>query len=98
MLHALIFNVHLTNDDISTRQQILVLVTGDGNPNSNQTSFPSVVEIILKRAWRVELWSWEQSLSRRYFDIQKHFATQLTIKYLDPYRKEITFEPKAKRN
>jgi hypothetical protein len=44
----------------------------------------------------VELWSWEQALSQKFLDIQKQFPTQMTIKYLDPYRAEITFEEKFK--
>jgi hypothetical protein len=97
MLHAEIFNIFLSCSN-SRIGQVLVLVTGDGNINNGQTSFPIVVERVLRENWSVELWSWKTSLNQRFFDIQKHFATQMTINYLDPYRQGITFEEKAKQN
>ncbi|CAF1387245.1 unnamed protein product [Adineta steineri] len=84
--------------EIYNRQQVLVLVTGDGNTNYNRGGFLNVVEIALKDKWNVELWSWELSLSQRFFEIQKLFPTQLTIKYLDPHRTNVTFEEKSKQN
>ncbi|CAF0740428.1 unnamed protein product [Adineta steineri] len=65
MLHAQILNILLQNPDTRTRQQVLVLITGDGNKNSGQTSFPTTVETALQADWSVELWSWELSLSQR---------------------------------
>ncbi len=96
MLHAQIYDTLLDSCDTLTGTQVLVLVTGDGNTNSGKTNFPNTVERILKRNWSVELWSWEQALSQKFLDIQKQFPTQMTIKYLDPYRAEITFEEKFK--
>lgn len=90
MLHAESYRVICYSDSLA-RLQVLVLVTGDGNKNSDQTSFPMVVETALTRDWNVELWSWEQSLNPIYIDIQKHFPAQMTIKYLDSCREEITF-------
>lgn len=94
MIHAQIYDIILSCNDNTASQQVLILVTGDGNSNSNKINFPTVVERILKRGWRVELWSWELSLSKRFFDIQKIFPTRMTINYLDPHRKAITFEEK----
>ncbi|CAF4181189.1 unnamed protein product [Adineta steineri] len=97
LLHAQIL-ILLRKYEIYNRQQVLVLVTGDGNTNYNRGGFLNVVEIALKDKWNVELWSWELSLSQRFFEIQKLFPTQLTIKYLDPHRTNVTFEEKSKQN
>lgn len=98
MLHAQIYDILLSHHDTTTIKQVLVLVTGDGNTNHGKTSFSNVIERVLKTNWHVELWSWEHSLSQRFSEIQKHFPTQMTIKYLDPHRDEITFEEKTKQN
>jgi hypothetical protein len=90
MLHAEIMRIILANDTFS-KQQVLVLVTGDGNNNRGQTTFPEVAEIALTKDWNVELWSWEQSLNPIYFGIQTKFPDQMTIKYLDAHREQITF-------
>ncbi|CAF1315958.1 unnamed protein product [Adineta steineri] len=97
LLHAQIL-ILLRKYEIYNRQQVLVLVTGDGNTNYNRGGFLNVVEIALKDKWNVELWSWELSLSQRFFEIQKLFPTQLTIKYLDPHRTNVIFEEKSKQN
>ncbi|CAF3457468.1 unnamed protein product [Rotaria socialis] len=90
MLHAQILTIlHSYNN--TQRSQVLVLVTGDGNRNKNQTSFSDTVERVLTSDWSVELWSWKQSLNSCYFNIQKFFPSRMTIKYLDSYRNNITF-------
>ncbi|CAF0975704.1 unnamed protein product [Adineta steineri] len=91
-------NVGYLTKKIEGGQQVLVLVTGDGNTNYNRGGFLNVVEIALKDKWNVELWSWELSLSQRFFEIKKLFPTQLTIKYLDPHRTNITFEERVRQN
>ncbi|CAF1550094.1 unnamed protein product, partial [Rotaria sp. Silwood1] len=98
MLHAQIYDLLLSYKDSTNRQQVLILVTGDGNRNRGQTSFPNAVERVLANAWNVELWSCEQSLSPNFLDIQKFFPNRMTIKHLDSYRKDITFEEKVKQN
>jgi hypothetical protein len=99
MLHAQILKLLTLYRDTRNKQQILVLVTGDGNRNYNQTSFRSVVEMVLQtEGWKVELWSWEQSLNQIFFNIQEIFPDTMTIKYLDPYRAEITFEEQNRQN
>ncbi|UJR06932.1 hypothetical protein I4U23_011221 [Adineta vaga] len=83
MLHAQIFHKLLGYNEtaITNRGRTLVLVT----------------ETVLTRGWNVELWSWKQSLSSTFFEIQKVFPNQMNIKYLDSYRDEITFEEKYKK-
>jgi hypothetical protein len=98
MLHAEIYRNLFHHQSTQDRQRVLVLVTGDGNANSGQTSFPIVVETALKRDWKVEIWSWERSLSGKFLEIQRQFPAQMSINYLDPYRNAITFEEKTKQN
>ncbi|CAM4929548.1 unnamed protein product [Rotaria socialis] len=97
MLHALIHDALLGSNDTRTKK-VLVLVTGDGNANYGQTNFGNVIERVLKKAWSVELWSWENSLSSTFLRIQRFFPTQMTIKYLDPHRRYITFKAQANKN
>ena len=97
MLHAQIYDMLLSSYHAHIQQQVLVLVTGDGNTNNGQTSFPMVVERVLRAGWSVEIWSWERSLGRRFFEIQKIFPDRMTINYLDPYGANITFEEKLKQ-
>lgn len=98
MLHAQILDRLHSYRDILNRRQVLVLVTGDGNINHGQTSFPITVERVLTSNWSVELWSWKQSLSETYFNTQKLFPDRMTINYLDPYRKDITYEKTFRQN
>ena len=99
MLHAQILKLLALYRDTRHKQQILVLVTGDGNRNFNQTTFRAVVEMVLQtEGWKVELWSWEQSLSQNFFKVQRIFPETMTIKYLDPYREEIIFREQKKQN
>jgi hypothetical protein len=48
----------------TTAPRTLVLVTGDGNRNSNSCSFPDCVELALRRGWYVELWAWRKGTSK----------------------------------
>lgn len=57
MLHSQMLHRVLTFKNNQNTQQVLVLVTGDGNLNENRTTFPGVVEEALKNNWKVEVWS-----------------------------------------
>lgn len=93
MLHGQILNLLLDYDTRDrNRQQVLILVTGDGNVNRRGTSFPIVVERALEKGWHVQLWSWKSSLNRTFFNIQEMRPDEFTIHYLDEFRNEITFE------
>lgn len=96
MLHAIIYENFLTSAN-SNKKQVLVLVTGDGNGNFGQTSFRNSVELLLKGNWNVELWAWKLSMSQNFSNIQQLFPNQMTIKYLDDYRAEITFTESYKK-
>lgn len=97
MLHAQIFNL-FHRYKRTQKKQVLVLVTGDGNINESQTSFPIVVETVLQEGWGVELWSWKQSLNDTFFKIQRLLPHGFTINYLDPHREQITFEQRYEPN
>lgn len=96
MLHSQVLRLILDHPSDPNRRQVLVLLSGDGNSNSGRTSFPYAVTTALQRNWQVELWSWEQSLSRNFRDIERKYPAQMKINYLDPHRKRITFIGKTK--
>ncbi|CAF1313902.1 unnamed protein product [Didymodactylos carnosus] len=102
MLHAQILTLLTDHEDNNSHrqphhrhQQVLVLVTGDGNDNYKRgTSFPAILLKALKRQWHVELWSWEKALNGKFLDIQKTYPKLMKIKYFDLHRKKITFTQK----
>lgn len=97
MLHAqildLLFDYNIRERD---RQQVLILVTGDGAVNNGGTSFPIVIERALQKGWHVQLWSWNTSLNQTFFNIQEMRLVEFTIHYLDEYRHEVTFRKENK--
>lgn len=44
----------------------LALCTGDGNANHGRCSFYETVTIALQMGWKVEVWAWKNSVSKRY--------------------------------
>lgn len=98
MLHSQIQNLILKNiRNQRNDQQNLVLITGDGNSNDNRTSFPDVVTIALDNNWTVDIWSWKATLSRKFLDLQRRYPSKLRINYLDPFRSQITFKGKLRK-
>ncbi|CAF1332198.1 unnamed protein product [Adineta steineri] len=99
MLHSKIQNLILKNKSCSKNgKQHLILVTGDGNANGNRTSFPDIVSLALKYQWTVDLWSWKDSLSLKFVDIQEKHSSNMKINHLDTYRTKITFKQKQKHH
>jgi hypothetical protein len=97
MLHSQIQNIILRNKvDKGKEEQHLVLITGDGNPNDNRTSFPEMVTIAIDYGWTVEIWSWKASFSRKFSEIQQKYPQKFQINYLDADRSTITFREKQK--
>jgi hypothetical protein len=72
----------------------LVLLTGDGNDNEGRASFYSTVQQALMQGWKVELWAWRYSVSKKYFDYQSSYAdtNRFRIIFLDDYRDLITYK------
>ena len=61
----------------------LVLVTGDGNGNGGDCSFPECVRRALEKRWEVELWSWRAGLSRRFVQLQAESEGRMRVYFLD---------------
>lgn len=91
------FRLFLDRESNENFQQVLVLVTGDGNSNENRTNFPEVVRRALTHHWKVEIWSWKSCLSRRFNEIQTQYPRDMEIYELDEYRQQITFTEKTKK-
>lgn len=98
MLHLKILDLLYYYKSTREKQQVLVLMTGDGNDNHKQTNFPITVERVIEDNWKVELWSWKRSLGYRFRNIQEVYPTGISINYLDDYRDEITFVARNKQN
>lgn len=71
--------------------QTLVVATGDGSVSEFGTGFRTQIERALKIGWDVELWTWEKSMNGRYRQIEANSAGKMTIHYLDPDYRSITF-------
>jgi hypothetical protein len=66
----------------------IIILTGDGNMNNGQcSSFPVVVEEILKKnkdkvSWKVELWTWKDQTSHVYRKFQQEYEL-FSLLYID---------------
>jgi hypothetical protein len=76
---------------IFTPVRTLVLLTGDGNPNSGRVSFPEIVETAVHNNWNVEVWSWRASTHQIYKKLCVAYQGQVSVFNLDQYRSEVTF-------
>lgn len=90
------FKLILDRENVPNQQQVLVLVSGDGNANGDRTNFPEVVAKALKRRWKVEVWSWKSCLSRKFEEIQREHPKDMKIHYLDEHKSSVTFMEKNK--
>jgi hypothetical protein len=86
LLHLKIANCLLDHD---AGEQVLVLVTGEGNQSTCGTSFPGMIERALKHGWSVQVWSWKLQLSTAYRSLATH--PKVRVQCLDPYYPNITF-------
>lgn len=71
--------------------ETIALLSGNGHTTEFESSFPMHVEKALKRAWEVEIYSWECSMNHKIYDpILKKYDRAKYIK-LDDYYGFITF-------
>jgi Zinc finger, C3HC4 type (RING finger) len=98
-------------DNTASRGSTIVLLSGDGNDNTDNTFLPSTgssssssstsiaddndsfVRAVLRaiaEGFKVEVWSWRQSLSRRYVRLARDFGDRIKICHLDEHRNVIT--------
>ncbi len=88
ILHMKIANAILDFDP----PQTLVVATGDGRVSEFGTGFITQIRRALKKAWDVEVWSWGETLNqRKYLELQAAYPGNVTIKYLDPHYRSVTF-------
>jgi hypothetical protein len=70
----------------------LVLATGDGNVNDGFTSFPRLAQSAAAHGFRVEIWSFQASLSRNFRAVAAQFPDgRITIHLLDPHALRILY-------
>jgi hypothetical protein len=87
VLHLKIANALLDHEP----PQRLVVCTGDARDSDFGTSFKSQIERALRRGWQVRVWSWRDQLSGRFQNLVERSKGRMTISFLDPYYKEVTF-------
>ena len=87
VLHLKIANALLDHEP----PQRLVVCTGDARDSDFGTSFKSQIERALRRGWQVRLWSWRDQLSERFQNLVERSKGQMTISFLDPFYREVTF-------
>ncbi|KAI0075600.1 hypothetical protein K474DRAFT_1685238 [Panus rudis PR-1116 ss-1] len=72
--------------DVVPENATIVLATGDGNVGQfNEDGFLGCVRVALKKGWKVELYSWEGSLSKawaRDFGDNKNFVSHLLDRFV----------------
>ena len=87
MLHLKIANALLDNPGNHT----LVIGSGDGRTSTWNTSFPGQAERALRLGWNVEVWSWQDQLTRAYTPLALAHPGRVAIRSLDPYYFSVTF-------
>jgi len=87
VLHLKMANVLLDFPKTDT----LVVVTGDGNISEFGTGFIPQIERALRIGWKVEVWSWSNTLSRKYLTIRRRHSTHLRLISLDAAYEGLTF-------
>eukprot|EP00730_Choanoeca_flexa_P015937 TRINITY_DN7433_c0_g1_i4.p1 TRINITY_DN7433_c0_g1~~TRINITY_DN7433_c0_g1_i4.p1 ORF type:complete len:327 (+),score=51.27 TRINITY_DN7433_c0_g1_i4:171-1151(+) len=74
LLHAMVLSLLAGEQQLDSPScnHVLVLVTGDGNANTEGqgSNFVQVVEMALAQGWAVELWAWRGHCSRRLMAIK----------------------------
>jgi hypothetical protein len=63
----------------------IVLVSGDGNEDRQETSIIRAATFAVEQGWFLEVWGWENSLSTRYQLLKQKRPLQVSICYLDGY-------------
>jgi hypothetical protein len=61
-LHAQIYDT-IMDVQYAAERGVIVLASGDGNPNNGRSTFPKCCAAALRQGWQVEVCSWAQSLS-----------------------------------
>ena len=82
VLHLKIADLLLDTD----KPETLALLSGNGHVSEFQSSFPAHVERALKKEWKVEIYSWECSMSHKSYDpILKKYSNVKYVKLHDFY-------------
>ena len=85
------------------RSQTLILLTGDGNDNGGRTRFPDIVIAAMRHnttrqidgrdpLWKVEIVSWNRSLSGELKRLRDLYPEYIFIRLLDQHRDYVTFQ------
>lgn len=86
-IHLRIANILLDSEKPGT----MVLATGDGSETSQGSSFTQQVKRAAKLGWQVEVWSWQNQLSKRLRDTRLQYPNNVTVLKFDAWYESIVF-------
>ena len=92
-LHAQILTAIVTTP--ATPTPTLVLVTGDGNANEGYSNFTTCAKAALQHGWRLELWAWNRTLSKKLRQLHIEYPDRVAICLLDEHRSSILYRAEA---
>ena len=76
----------------------MLLLSGDGNDNNGNTTFPDIVmQVLDTNRWNVELWCWKRNISSNWIKLANRYKDTFSIHYLDDYRHAVTYKNRAIR-
>jgi len=76
----------------------MLLLSGDGNDNNGNTTFPDIImQVLDTNIWTVELWCWKRNISSNWIKLANRYKDTFSIHYLDDYRHAVTYKNRAIR-
>jgi hypothetical protein len=89
-LHAQMLKIQAYSEH-KYQNNIIVIVTGDGNDNEGRTNFPKTIKACANQPHisKVIIWSWKDSCSKELKDL-RNYKNKVSLWYLDKYRPWIT--------
>jgi hypothetical protein len=82
-------------------ENVLVLVTGDGNRNGGYANFFDTASLFAQNGWRVEIWAWGHTVSGQYKDLVKTHSPSMggngrvQLALLDDYESKPRYRAKV---
>jgi hypothetical protein len=82
-------------------ENVLVLVTGDGNRNGGYANFFDTASLFAQNGWRVEIWAWGHTVSGQYKDLVKTHSPSMggdgrvQLALLDDYESKLRYRAKV---
>eukprot|EP01051_Picozoa_sp_SAG22_P015744 SAG22_NODE_2104_length_3006_cov_2.293430_3_plen_131_part_01 len=72
-------------------------MTGDGKDNGGRSNFPDCCAAALDKGWRVEVFGWKASMSKRFYSLAQRASGRMAVNLLDADRPALIV-PRAARS